>query len=191
MSDRIEEIRSAMEARLSAESFAHCERTSDAAYELAEVYHVDPDQAQFAGLLHDWDRDTPKSELVAMASANGSIQEFEMKHPKLLHARTGAANVRKEYPDLPDDVYAAVERHTVGSANMSDLDKVVYIADMIEPGREWPGVEELRRCVGEVSLDQLFFLAYRASLENLLRRRKRLHPATVEVWNSLVAKDAK
>ncbi len=72
---------------------------------------------------------------------------------------------------------------------MTDLDKVVYLADMIEPSRDWPGVDELRRCVGEVSLDQMFFLGYRMSLESLLRRRKRLHPDTVAVWNSLVSKN--
>ena len=115
------------------------------------------------------------------------VERFDRYLEKLRHARTGAHGVREAFPDLPDAVYSAIERHTVGAVQMSDLDKIVYLADMIEPARDWPGVDELRRCVGEVSLDQMFFLGYRMSLESLLRRRKRLHPDTVAVWNSLVS----
>jgi predicted HD superfamily hydrolase involved in NAD metabolism len=130
-----------------------------------------------------------KDELVRSAQAVGDVHEVELAQPKLLHARTGAEGVRKAFPALPEPVYSAVEKHTIGSIEMSDLDKIVYLADMIEPGRDWPGVNELRRCASEVSLDQMFFIGYRMSLESLLRRRKRLHPDTVAVWNSLVSKN--
>lgn len=177
----------ALSERLSERAYAHCERTAQAAAELAGVYGVDPDLARLAGLLHDWDRETPKHDLVADAARRGmAVSDVEHAQPKLLHARTGAAAVREAFPDLPEAVYSAVQKHTVGALEMSDLDRVVYLADMIEPGRDWPGVEELREEVGRVPLEQLFFLGYAASLGSLIARHKRLHPDTVAVWNALV-----
>ncbi len=185
----IDAIEQALAARLSNAAFAHSVRTGATAADLAEEYGVDVELARVAGLLHDWDREVAADELVSSARATGDVHEVELAQPKLLHARTGADGARKAFPDLPAEVYSAVEKHTIGAIDMSDLDKVVYLADMIEPARDWAGVDELRRCVGEVSLDQMFFLGYRMSLESLLRRRKRLHPDTVAVWNSLVAKN--
>jgi predicted HD superfamily hydrolase involved in NAD metabolism len=180
-------IERALSARLSDAAFAHSVRTGETAVDLAEAYGVDVELAHVAGLLHDWDREATADELVSSARATGDVHEVELAQPKLLHARTGAEGARQAFPDLPAEIYSAIEKHTVGAVQMSDLDKVVYLADMIEPARDWPGVDELRRCVGEVSLDQMFFIGYRMSLESLLRRRKRLHPDTVAVWNSLVS----
>lgn len=182
-------IEQALAARLSDAAFAHSVRTGETAAELAQAYGVDVELARVSGLLHDWDREATAEELVSSARAAGDVHEVELAQPKLLHARTGAGGAKKAFPDLPAEVYTAIERHTVGAVDMTDLEKVVYLADMIEPARDWPDVDELRRCVGEVSLDQMFFLGYRMSLESLLRRRKRLHPDTVAVWNSLVSKN--
>jgi predicted HD superfamily hydrolase involved in NAD metabolism len=184
----IEAMERALSARLSDAAFAHSVRTAETSAGLAEQYGVDVDLARVAGLLHDWDREVAADELVNSARAAGDVHEVELAQPKLLHARTGAEGVRMAFPDLPDAVYSAVEKHTIGAVEMSDLDRVVYLADMIEPSRDWPGVDELRRCVGEVPLDEMFFVGYRMSLQSLLRRNKRLHPDTVAVWNSLVSK---
>jgi predicted HD superfamily hydrolase involved in NAD metabolism len=181
-------IEAALAARLSDAAFAHSVRTAETAVDMAEAYGADVGQARIAGLLHDWDREATADELVTLARARGDVHEVELAQPKLLHARTGAEGARKAFPDLPEAVYSAIEKHTIGAVEMSDLDRVVYLADMIEPSRDWPGVDELRRCVGEVPLDEMFFVGYRMSLQSLLRRNKRLHPDTVAVWNSLVSK---
>ena len=85
----------------------------------------------------------------------------------------------------------AIARHTVGAPEMTDLDRVVYLADMLEPARTYRGVDKLRQAVGEVSLPELFALGYRVSVMHLLRTRRRIHPETVAVWNSLVAGEAR
>lgn len=183
----VDPIERALATRLSDAAFAHSVRTGITAAELAEVYSADVEIAWLGGLLHDWDREATSDELVKSARAQGDVHEVELAQPKLLHARTGAQGVRKAFPNLPAEVYSAVRKHTIGAIEMSDVDKIVYLADMIEPARDWPGVDELRSSVGEISLDQLFFLGYRMSIESLLRRGKRLHPDTVAVWNSLVS----
>jgi HD superfamily phosphohydrolase YqeK len=106
--------------------------------------------------------------------------------PYLLHARTGAAGIAEAFPGLAPEVTQAVSRHTVGARNMTALDEVVYLADMMEPSRDFPGVEELRAAAGTATLPELFALGYQLSVMHLVRRRRRIHPETVDVWNSLV-----
>ncbi|HSK46931.1 MAG TPA: bis(5'-nucleosyl)-tetraphosphatase (symmetrical) YqeK [Coriobacteriia bacterium] len=185
-----EAMESALRERLGEEAFAHCQAVSETAVLLATVYGVDSEQARAAGLLHDWDRDVDSGSLVRLAMDAGlDVAPVDRVVPYLLHARTGAAHVKRAFPELDEEVIHAIERHTVGHPEMSDLDKVVYIADMIAPGRRYPGVEELRSCAGSVSLSDLFGLCYQQSVGHLVRERKRLHPMTVEVWNALVARE--
>jgi predicted HD superfamily hydrolase involved in NAD metabolism len=180
----------AVRARLGASAAGHSLRVAETAGELAETYGVDVEDARLAGLLHDWDRERPSADLLEAAREAGvAVSPADEEVPYLLHARTGAAGVKVAFPDLPSCVVLAVERHTVGSADMSPLDMVVYLADMIEPNREYRGVDKLRAAVGAMDLSELFALGYRQSVLHLIRSRKRIHPDTVAVWNSLVAGD--
>jgi predicted HD superfamily hydrolase involved in NAD metabolism len=156
---------------------------------LATIYGVDTEAAGVAGLLHDWDREATRDELLGSAlAAELPIVEAEEVHPKLLHARTAAAALQRDFPDLPAEVVDAVARHTVGEAEMTALDKVVYVADMVEPARDFEGVDDLREAVGTLGLDELFALAYQQSVGYLVKERKVIHPDTVEVWNAHVAR---
>jgi predicted HD superfamily hydrolase involved in NAD metabolism len=171
----------AVAARLGEESLAHSRRVSETAAELAEAYGVDSRSARMAGLLHDWDRDR--------TAACIDVTEVDLARPYLLHARTGALGLERALPGLDRDILDAVARHTMGATEMSELDKIVFVADMVEPSRVYKGVDKLRSSVGRASLDELFEGAYAVSLKHLIRRRKRIHPKSVEVWNALVGRD--
>jgi len=180
--------------RLSPSAAAHCRRVAQTAASLAERYRVDVAWARLAGLLHDWDRErTPEQLFSAAAAAGLAVSDADATVPYLLHARTGAAALRVPVPappgrpGVPDEVVTAVAHHTVGSSDMSDLDMIVYVADMIEPGREYPGVESLRELSAHATLAELFAAAYQQSILYLIGNRKRIHPDTVAVWNELVA----
>lgn len=180
----------ALKARLSPEAFAHSERVAETAASLATIYAADPEEARLAGLLHDWDRERDRGEILEAAKDAGiSVTSTDVAKPRLLHAETGAASLVEELPGLPDSVLSAVARHTLGDVEMSDLDRIVYIADMIEPGRDFPGVDDLREAVGSVSLNALFALCYRHTLLYLIEEGRPIHPRTVDVWNALVARD--
>ncbi|MBW6468907.1 MAG: bis(5'-nucleosyl)-tetraphosphatase (symmetrical) YqeK, partial [Coriobacteriia bacterium] len=154
---------------------------------LADVYDVDPDEAYLAGLLHDWSRDEDGAALCDEAVRLGiEMTPVDEAVPYLLHARTGAAALRERFPGLSESILEAVERHTFGGPEMTDLDRVVYLADALEPARDAPATDELREQVGRTALVELYERAYAASLEHLIRRRRRIHPATVEAWNSIV-----
>lgn len=180
----------AVAARLGEESLAHSRRVSETAAELAEAYGADSRSARMAGLLHDWDRDRTKEELCEEAAAACiDVTDVDLARPYLLHARTGALGLERALPGLDRDILDAVARHTMGATEMSELDKIVFVADMVEPSRVYKGVDKLRSSVGRASLDELFEGAYAVSLKHLIRRRKRIHPKTVEVWNALVGRD--
>lgn len=190
MDDRYPDVTEAVKDRLGERAFAHSRRVAEEAASLALIYGVDPDAAWLAGLLHDWDRELGDDELVSAATDAGiETDEADEAVPYLLHARTGAAAVAERFPGLDADVVAAVANHTVGSAEMSELDWIVYVADMIEPGRTFKGVNELREAAGTIALPDLFALAYQHSVMHLIRSRKRIHPDTVAVWNALVARE--
>lgn len=180
----------ALRSRLSTKSADHCEAVAKQAALIAERYGVDVEAARLAGLLHDWARDEDKGELAGMAAARGIEPGIVgNKVPYLLHAQVGAKLIAEEFPGISDDIIAAVERHTTGAPDMSDLDIVVFVADMTDPARSFPGVDALRDAIGGVSLSELFARAYETSLHHLLECRRRLAPGTVEVWNGIVERN--
>jgi predicted HD superfamily hydrolase involved in NAD metabolism len=184
-----DEARTALEAHLSEKAARHCLRCSDAAVALALVYGVDADAARLAGLLHDWAREDTDEGLLGDARQHRiEITVADEEVPHLLHARVGAAQVREAFPGIGEDVVVAIERHTLGEREMTSLDMVVYLADMIEPHRAHAGVEELRDAVGGLSLCELFARGYQQSLRHVVDARKSMHPVTVEAWNAHVAR---
>ncbi len=183
-----EEYRAALESRLGSRGFAHSMAVAESAGRLADVYGVDRDLAFLGGLLHDWARDEGAEALLAEAASCGiEVTPVDEAVPYLLHARVGAAQLARAFPELPAELVTAVERHTTGAAGMSELDMVVYLGDMLEPSRVSADAEMLRAAVGEVPLGELYARAYAASVGMLLAGRRRIHPATVEAWNAIVA----
>jgi len=178
-----------LKERLDDYGLTHSCSSADYARELAQVYQTDPNQAYIAALLHDWDRCVPKDQLIERAKQIGfEITPEICAAPQILHAHTGAADVQRHFPELPESVITAIRHHTVGAKDMSDLDKVVYVADMIEPNRVGPQVLELRELVGVIDLDALFLRAYQATMFHLIKNKKVMHFDTTRVWNALIMK---
>lgn len=190
MTVSIDSAAAVLRERLGDRAYSHCERVARTAADLARIYGVDVEKAALAGLLHDWDKDLDDIELRAAAGEAGLVLEpADEMAPALLHARTGAAGVLRAFPDLEDEIVTAIARHTGAAVEMSELDMVVYIADMIEPERSSTAADDLREAVGSLSLDELFAEAYRRTMMHLIRSRKVIHPQAVEVWNSNVARE--
>lgn len=174
-----------LQARVGAHRYAHIMGVADTARSLACTYEVDPDKAYLAGLLHDWDKNFDDEGIRARADSLGlSVpEEVYWGSPQTLHGLTAAAALGKEYPDIPADVLQAVSRHTTGALGMTPLDMVVYIADALEPGRNFPGLENLRARVGKESLEDLFISVHAYWISLIVGRKKTLHPDTIAVWN--------
>ncbi|MDY0087399.1 MAG: bis(5'-nucleosyl)-tetraphosphatase (symmetrical) YqeK [Coriobacteriia bacterium] len=187
MTAQLAEVRQALACRLDEGGYAHSVAVAETAAQLAKRYGVDAQEAYLAGLLHDWSRDESAPSLLGEARSLGiECTAVDEAVPYLLHGRVGALSVKERFPGLESRIITAIERHTFGALGMSDLDKIVYLADTIEPGRDNPAAATLRDRIGKVDLAELFEQAYAVSVEHLIRTRRPIHPTTLDVWNDLV-----
>ena len=183
-----EEIRAILAKRLSSECLTHSERTAKAAAQLAEVHGDSLKKADLAGLAHDVARDLSDEELLRQADQYGlRVGDVELERPCLLHAAIGAMMLGQDFGIQDQDIIEAVKNHTNGRTKMNKLDKIVYLADAIEPKRDYAGVDELRE-LAQTDLDKAFAKAYQMQMLKIIKGRRMIHPESLEVWNS-VAKE--
>lgn len=168
--------------RLSPERLAHSRRVAAEAVELAQLYGAVPAAAQLAGLLHDYCRELPAAEILASAARHGiPVGPSEARRPVgLLHGPVAAAELAEA--GLDAEVAGAIARHTVGGEGMTILEKCLYLADFCEPGREFPGLEEVRS-LSRASLDDAVGAAARHSLLDIIGRRRGVVPEALSLYN--------
>lgn len=156
------------------------------AVRLAERWGADIERARLAGILHDCARSLKGAALIeAVRKAGLEPNEIELNQPALLHAPLGAAWARSRFGVEDPAVLQAIRRHTTGAAQMSLLDKIIYIADFIEPGRNFSGVEKIRALAAS-GPDETLLAAYNHSIAYILNEAGLLHPDTVAGRNSLL-----
>lgn len=149
--------------------YRHSVRVARCAELLAQRHGLDSRKARLAGMLHDLARLYGPARLVAECEARGlRIEPVEREHPVLLHARLGAAIARELFAIEDEAVLSAIEKHTTGAPEMSPLDCAVYLADSLEPGRNFSERGEL----WELALRDLDG-AMRETLRVTARRRAR------------------
>ncbi len=154
---------------------AGCEQEAS---KLALRWGEDPGDAAEAGILHDITKKLSMDEQLILAEKYGIVfDKFERENIKLTHAITGAA-LSKELFGVPERIYSAIRWHTTGRADMTLLEKIIYIADYIEPTRDFEGVERLRQLAYE-DIDSAMALGLRMSLEELRQSGIEPHGATV------------
>lgn len=162
----------------------HVLGTEQEAVRLAERYGADVRKAQVAALLHDCTKKLDMEQQLALCRRYGiRLDELEQKALKLLHAKTGAAIARDVF-GVDDEIYRAIWWHTTGHANMTLLEKIIYLADYIEPSRDFPGVDKLRS-VCYKDLDEGLLLGLEMSIEEMTNMGNPVHHATIEARDAL------
>ncbi len=184
-----ERMRALAKERVSKKRFKHMEGVAGTAERLARSYGADPHLARLAGILHDWDKDLDNDQIrvkVHEMGIQGEVGEWVVRNmPQVLHGPTAAAELERSFPDIPAEAISAIRKHTIASREMSDLDKIIYIADALEPGRRFDEVQELRSMMGKASLDELYYEVYRFWIQALVDKGCLLHPDTLAIWNDL------
>ena len=156
-------------AMLSEKRIAHVAGCESEAISLARRWGEDPELAAEAGILHDITKRLSPKEQLHLCKKYGIIcDDAERNTPSLLHAKTGAALARDRF-GVPDAVYEAIRWHTTGKPDMTLLEKIVYLADCMEPTRDYPGVDRLRSLAYE-DIDQTMLLALEMSLAKIRSR---------------------
>ena len=166
--------------------FRHCRDVSQTAVRLAERWDADIEKARLAGILHDCARNLKGEELLKTSRQFGMIPSpLELLQPALIHAPLGAIIAERRFGISEPQILQAIRRHTTGAPQMTLLDKVIYLSDCIEPGRNFSGVRKIRDMAVE-DLDAAVLLANEHSILFVVANGGLLHPNTVEGRNSLL-----
>lgn len=164
---------------LSSQRIAHTAGCEHEAVQLAKLWGEDPEKAAVAGILHDSTKNLSYDEQLILCDKYGIILDnAQRENPKLLHAITGAALAKDRF-GVSEEISQAIRWHTTGKPDMSVLEKIIYLADYIEPTRDFDGVERLRELAYE-DLDKALALGLEMSLEELRRQNIEPHRDTVE-----------
>src|SRR5919202_1357351 len=162
--------------RLSEKRYTHTLRVADTVERLAELHGLDPKKARLAALLHDSAREVGKEELLRVADEEGiATSELERERPVLLHGPVAAKLARKDLGVEDGEVLEAVHAHTTGEPGMGPWALALYVADKIEPDRDQPGVEDLRKLALE-DLRHATTAALEDSISYNERRGRPTHP---------------
>ena len=174
-------LREKAHAMLKPSRVAHVIGCEAEAVQLAKRWGEDPENAAEAGILHDITKKLVLSDQLILCRKYGIINDnAEERNFKLLHAKTGAAVARALF-GISDEVYNAIRWHTTGKPDMTLLEKIIYMADYIEPNRDFPGVEELRKLAYE-DLDKAMALGLEMSLEDIKSSGQEPYKDTVEAF---------
>lgn len=181
--EKLDYFKGILKERLSNRRFYHSCMVSEEAVKLAKKYGADAVKAQFAGLVHDIEKDTPADkQLEKIAKYGVMLNEVESGAPKLLHAISGFAVLKNEFDVTDADILNAVRYHTTARADMSILEKIIYLADFISADRDYEGVDKLRKAVYQ-SLECAMDTCLCFSITELLNKKVPVHLDTVRAWN--------
>ena len=169
---------------MSEKRYAHVQRVSDTAVQLAERWNHDTDQAKQAGLYHDICKEmTPDSIQAYRVPQQDTLSDMYAHYPAIWHAHAGPVMLRHHYGMTDADVLDAIKWHTTGSPTLSPLAQIIYVSDFIEPGRSHPFVTYIHHLAMQ-NMDEATFATAWCSIQSLLARGRSIHPDTMACYNS-------
>ncbi len=183
----LEEYKAYLQEHLSIKRYVHSQNVAAASRMLAEKYGgVDLEKAYFTGLVHDICKEEPKdAQYTWMMRSTMQVCEEERRAYKVWHGIAGAELLHDKFGVTDADILRAVRYHTIGRAGMSQLEKIVFLADMISAERSYSDVDVMRQKASE-SLEAGMLYALEYSLKKLLCREAQIPHHTVEAYNEML-----
>ena len=178
------ELRACSYSMMRAKRVPHVVGVEEEVAKLALRWGADPVLARRAGVLHDCTKYLELPEQLELCQTYGvELDELERQAVKLLHAKTGACIARAVFGE-PDAVYQAIFWHTTAKADMTTLEKILYVADYMEPNRDFEGVERLRKLAYE-DLDKALLLGVEMTIREMEEKKRVIHPKTIQARDYL------
>jgi predicted HD superfamily hydrolase involved in NAD metabolism len=171
--------------QLTEHRYQHTLGVMETAIQLAKQYGADVKKAELAAIFHDYAKFRSKEEMKQIILEQNMPNDLLVYNTELWHAPVGAYLVKTEVGIQDEDILDAIRYHTSGRANMTLLEKIVYVADYIEPGRIFPGVDEVRE-LAQQDLDKALIKALQNTIQFLLKKNQPIYPDTIHTYNSLI-----
>ena len=176
------EIVAKEKSNMTEDRFEHCIGVSKTAQKLAELNHYDEDKAALAGFIHDYAKQVSVEDYREVIKTKGFDQDLLNWNRSIWHGIVGTYFIQRDLKITDSEILTAVRRHTTADVEMTTLDKIVFMADYIEPGRSFPGVEEARK-ITYANLDKGVGYQLAHTLEFLIEKRDKIYPRTLDAYN--------
>lgn len=180
----IKEIETDLSNKLSKKRFIHTLGVVNSAMYLAKKYGANIEAAHLAALLHDCAKEIPLLEMRDLVADLPCDQDM-LHSGALLHGLAGMVLANTQYGVTNPDILEAIRVHTTGKENMSKLDKIIFLADYIEPNRKFPGVNDIR-LAAEQSLDAGVLCGFDMTIRHLIDSGDSIYPLTILSRNDLL-----
>ncbi|HOR86022.1 MAG TPA: bis(5'-nucleosyl)-tetraphosphatase (symmetrical) YqeK [Bacillota bacterium] len=168
---------------ISPKRYIHSINASITAKKLAEFHECDAGKAEIAGLVHDCARDMDISlQLDCLVKEGIVADDLTLTAKELLHGPAAVHICRRVFGIEDEEILMAVRYHTTGRQGMSLLEKIIYLADFIEPGRSFEGIKELR-CLAFDNLDKALLLAFNSAIKYIISKNGLIHADTIQSRN--------
>ncbi len=165
----------------------HSMNVSQCAVKLSEIYGYDMEKAKLAGLIHDCAKYFNDDQVEdSIKKFNIELDSLEENNISLSHSVIGSYVIQETFNIKDEDIINAVRYHTTGRENMSILEKIIYMADLIEEGRKFPLVDKLRELAYNGSLDEALLLSFNNTIKFVMDNNQLIHPRTVSARNYIL-----
>ena len=183
MNEDLKKYEQTIKPLMGGKRFKHSVNVAKMAVTLAEKFGADVDKAYTAAILHDCQKEIDPDLMLEEAKNSGFyIDPIEIDCPKLWHAPAGAYYVRNVLKITDEEILSAIRFHTVGKADMTDIEKIVFLADTVSAERDYDDVEKYRKIVLD-DLDNGMFMILRWSIGKTIGKKDRIPACTLEGYN--------
>ncbi len=185
----LNEILVKLENMLPKQRMVHSEGVADSAVKLSAIYGYNKEKAYLAGILHDCAKYLNEEQVQYYVNKyNIKLDEYEQNNIALSHSIIGSVIAEKEFGVQDKEIINSIRYHTTGKLNMNILEKIIYMADLIEENRIYPGVEELRALAYNENIDKAILKSFDNTIKLVIERRQIIHPRTIEARNYILKK---
>ena len=177
-----------LKENLNEKRYNHSIGTAEYAQQLAKRFNQNEQKAYIAGLLHDCAKCFPDEKLIEMIKKNNlDVQDIEMMSTKTLHAPVSAYIAQHEFGVVDEEILSSIRWHTLGKINMSDFEKIIFIADKVEiKTRDKAYLELVRKYLEEDDgLNKALLKCYKETIKSLVERNLKICPLTIDIYNHL------
>ncbi|TCS83783.1 bis(5'-nucleosyl)-tetraphosphatase (symmetrical) YqeK [Tepidibacillus fermentans] len=182
----LEYLKAELKKEVTEHRYIHSLGVADTAKRLAQIYQADSSKAVIAGILHDFTKFWPKEELAKRIRESKELaQDLLDYNAELWHGPVASVVIQEWFDIRDEEIIMAIRYHTSGREQMSLLEKIVCLADYIEPSRQFPGVDEIRK-IAEQDLDEALQVAFDGTIQFLIQKKMKIYPLTVKARNDLL-----